>query len=409
MTPEFESTVQKAIENDVLPGAVMLVRSKDGKLNYTHSLGPLSLSPSSSPANTPLQPDSILAMASTTKLLTSIAVLQQVQSGKVALATDISPHLPELAAQPVLSGFTPDGQPILSPRTEPILLKHLLTHSSGCSYTWNNPDVVTYLTTITNKTVPVPLTPVGGSTVPERCSYPLSFQPGKGWVYGSGLDWAGLLVERLAGVKLEDYLQDNILSVLGIKRGEITFYPARYDALDGRRAGMTTRGKGKLSHHKLADSPAENEAMGGEGGFGSMKAYVTILADFLEPNKSRLLRPEWQAVLFGGCLTPESKKVLNESLKGEGRDWMVGWVNPVEGGAEYDWSPAGLVTAEPGTTGNGGRKRGFVQWGGAFNLAWLIDREAGVCGVFATQIVQPGDLQVRPLIKEFEEVIYSKL
>ncbi|KAK4172583.1 beta-lactamase/transpeptidase-like protein [Triangularia setosa] len=407
MTSEFESTVLKAIENDVLPGAVMLVRSKDGKLNYSHSSGPLSLSPSSS--GTLLKPDSILTMASTTKLLTAVAALQQVQAGRITLDTDISSLLPELASQSVLSGFTPSGSsgdPVLSPRTEPILLRYLLTHSSGASYTWNNPDIVTYLKS-TGKTVPIPLTPIGGSTVPDRCSYPLSFQPGKGWVYGTGLDWAGLLVEKLSGQKLDEYFQQHILLPLGVKRGEITFYPDRYETLKGRKAGMASRGKNKLEWHGLAAEPAENEAMGGEAGFGSMEAYVAILADFLQPESSKLLRPEFQDLLFQGMLTEESKQVLNEGLKGDGRDWMVGWVNPVEGGARYDWSPAGLVTVEAGTEGK--RKRGFVQWGGAFNLAWFIDREAGVCGVFATQILQPGDLQVRPLIKKFEEVIYSKL
>ncbi|KAK0747444.1 beta-lactamase/transpeptidase-like protein [Apiosordaria backusii] len=295
-----------------------------------------------------------------------------------------------------------------------MLLKWLLTHSAGTSYTWNNPHVVTFLKS-TGKTVPIPLTAVGGITVPDRCSYPLSFQPGKGWIYGTGLDWAGHLVERLSGQKLDDYFQSEILDKVGVKKGEITFYPARWgEEFKKRKAGMATRGKDGLEYHKLGEEPAENEAMGGEAGFGSMLAYITILADFLNPDGGKLLKKEYQEVLFRGCLTDESKTALNDGLKGDGRDWIVGWVYPTEegpggagAGARYDWSPAGLVTTEPGTDGS--RKRGFVQWGGAFNLAWFIDREAGVCGVFATQIVQPGDLKVRPLIKEFEEVIYSKL
>ncbi|KAK4197928.1 beta-lactamase/transpeptidase-like protein [Triangularia verruculosa] len=407
MTPEFETTVSNAIANDVLPGAVMLVRSRDGKLDYSHALGALSLSNPSSLG--PLKPDSILTMASTTKLLTAIAVLQQVQAEKITLETDVSELLPELASLPVLSS-SGNNPPVLSKRTEPILLKHLLTHSSGASYTWNSPDVVAHLTS-NDKPVPVPLSPVGGKSVSERCSYPLTFQPGKGWVYGTGLDWAGLLVERLSGRKLDDYFQLRILQPLGIQKGEITFYPGRHPSLKGRRAGMTARGeKDRLRHHKLGEEPAENEAMGGEAGFGSMAAFVTVLADFLKPEGSKLLDVERQELLFKGCLSEESKAVLNQGLKGEGRDWIVGWVYEAGdggAGARYDWSPAGLVTTEPGKEGK--RKGGFVQWGGAFNLAWFIDREAGVCGVFATQILLPGDLKVRPLIKEFEEVVYSKL
>lgn len=56
---------------------------------------------------------------------------------------------------------------------------------------------------------------------------------------------------------------------------------------------MMIWGKGKFFYYKLVDSLVENEVMGGEGGFGSMKVYVIIFVDFLELNKSRLLRLEW--------------------------------------------------------------------------------------------------------------------
>jgi len=39
----------------------------------------------------------------------------------------------------------------------------------------------------------------------------------------------------------------------------------------------------------------------------------------------------------------------------------------------------------------------------------FIDRESGVCGVFGTQVFPPGDPVVRSYMKEFEDVIYSKL
>ncbi|KAI0843322.1 hypothetical protein F5Y06DRAFT_254657 [Hypoxylon sp. FL0890] len=43
---------------------------------------------------------------------------------------------------------------------------------------------------------------------------PLAFQPGKNWHYGTGVDWAGKLVERLSGINLEEHMRSNVLGPL---------------------------------------------------------------------------------------------------------------------------------------------------------------------------------------------------
>jgi hypothetical protein len=43
------------------------------------------------------------------------------------------------------------------------------------------------------------------------------------------------------------------------------------------------------------------------------------------------------------------------------------------------------------------------------NCRQFIDREAGVCSVFGTQLRQTADPEVEKVIKEFEDIIYSKL
>lgn len=42
--------------------------------------------------------------------------------------------------------------------------------------------------------------PNTGTTVLERFDYPLVFEPGSSWTYGSGIDWTGLLIERVTGM-----------------------------------------------------------------------------------------------------------------------------------------------------------------------------------------------------------------
>lgn len=46
---------------------------------------------------------------------------------------------------------------------------------------------------------------------------PLVHQPGEKWEYGTGVDWAGIVLERATGVRLNDWIQNNIMQPLGLK------------------------------------------------------------------------------------------------------------------------------------------------------------------------------------------------
>ncbi|KAI1839314.1 hypothetical protein JX266_014475, partial [Neoarthrinium moseri] len=63
---------------------------------------------------------------------------------------------------------------------------------------------------------------------------PLLFQPGQGWAYGPGLDWAGRVLEVVLGSTLEQIFQDFMWSSIGLR--DTTFFPARRPSLASRRA-----------------------------------------------------------------------------------------------------------------------------------------------------------------------------
>lgn len=65
------------------------------------------------------------------------------------------------------------------------------------------------------------------------------YEPGTSWSYGASIDWAGLLVERLSGLTLEQYMEANIWGPLGIK--DITFWPEKRPELLKRMADTTLR------------------------------------------------------------------------------------------------------------------------------------------------------------------------
>jgi hypothetical protein len=79
----------------------------------------------------------------------------------------------------------------------------------------------------------------------------------------------------------------------------------------------------------------------------------------------KCLRPETARLLFEPLLEPEAKRALNKTM--ETPEWMVGFA-PKMGEGEYDHSAGGLLID---ADSHPYRKRGFLQWGGGYNLSWV--------------------------------------
>lgn len=136
-----------------------------------------------------MEKDTVFATASMTKLVTTIAALQLVERGLVALDQDVAPQLPVLAGQPVLAGFGDDGVPRLKAREKPITLRQLLTHSFGGVYDFLSSDIARYRRHLG-------VDGARGTTVDELFAMPLLYEPGDSWTYGGGLDVRGDAVRR---------------------------------------------------------------------------------------------------------------------------------------------------------------------------------------------------------------------
>ncbi|KAK4146415.1 beta-lactamase/transpeptidase-like protein [Dichotomopilus funicola] len=404
MTPEFEARVKKAVDDGYLPGVTMLVKDKSGKIDYDFSYGPTSLKPDAPPITT----NTMLTMASLTKLITACCILKMVEGNILDINEDITKYVETLAKQPVLQGFDDEGQPILVKRETPFTLRHLLTHTAGTGYILKEEPLAKWAKA-TGRPLPVPLrhSPLsGGMSVDSRWGYPILFEPGTGWVYGSAMDWAGRLIEKLTGTFFDDYMHEHVLEPVGVPRGAITFHPGRFDQPTYdimAEFGQRSTPEGTLEP-AYTEYDNDNEAFGGEGLFGGMGSYMKVLHSLLMDD-GKILKPKTAKLLFTPLMTPVEKAALNEDMKHP--EWAVGWIPPSDTGVEYDWGAGGLLSV--GGEGLKHRKKGFLMWGGAWNAAWFIDREAGVCAVFGTQIIPPGDAFTRQIVKEFEEAIYSQL
>ncbi|KAK7402874.1 hypothetical protein QQX98_011359 [Neonectria punicea] len=146
----------------------------------------------------PITEESAFWLYSITKTISAVALLQCVERGKIGLDDEVYHLLPELKDFQVI-GHGPDGTQTLTPHKKKITLRHLLAHTSG----------------------------IGAFCGDSKKAYtiPLLFKPGEGWAYGGGVEWAGILLERLEKVKLGEYLNANVFDPLGMT--STTFHPDR--------------------------------------------------------------------------------------------------------------------------------------------------------------------------------------
>jgi CubicO group peptidase (beta-lactamase class C family) len=123
-------------------------------------------------------------MASCGKLIGTIAALQCVESGLISLDDPkaIAEILPELARPLVFSDARgPDLTSV--PASTQITLRHLLSHTSGLAYDFFEPKLQAWRV---NRGEPPVLSLLGD--VVRAHSVPLLFEPGRGFVYGGGID-----------------------------------------------------------------------------------------------------------------------------------------------------------------------------------------------------------------------------
>lgn len=113
----FSQIVEKASADGVIPGGVVAATNIDGSLNYVKAFGKKNLVD-----GTPCEADTIMALFSATKLITTIAALQLVEKGAIGLDDEVSGILPELGVLEVLHEMK-DGEAVLKKRTEPMTLR----------------------------------------------------------------------------------------------------------------------------------------------------------------------------------------------------------------------------------------------------------------------------------------------
>jgi CubicO group peptidase (beta-lactamase class C family) len=341
----------------------------------------------------PAGQDSIFAIASMTKLVTTVAALQLVEAGQLDLDNPISRYLPELDSLAVLQGFRDDGEPVYEPASRAPTARELITHTSGFVYSIWNQDAFT----LQSKGL---ASGVGSGR--EMLNAPLAFQPGTEWQYGISTDWLGYLVEQISGQRLMGYFSEHIFEPLGMEDTTFEFAAEKMD----RAVFMMARVEDELvtspAMQPTPESPGSADFYGGGGGlYSTLHDYSLLLAAILNQGKGAngsILQSQTVEAMFHHQIGSLNVKPCATQMPALSHDLDVGFGSPATWGL-------GLLLHTAGTVN--GRSAGSGSWAGLFNSYFWIDRERGLFGIFATQVLPFLDPKAVATLTAFERAIYG--
>ncbi|RMD39259.1 hypothetical protein DV735_g5871, partial [Chaetothyriales sp. CBS 134920] len=386
-----------ADENKGIPGLVGIAIGKDGKELYAHAAGKRGFGSSE-----PMTLDSIFWIASCTKMITGVACMQLVEQGKLALddADQVARLCPEIKN---LSVLQPDGQ--LVPAKRGITLRMLLSHTAGFGYTFFHDGLRDY-------SKPVGYDEFSGHI--KDLIQPLVHQPGEGWQYGVGIDWAGICLERTTNLSLNEYFQRNIFQPLGLKN--ISLFPnaemkAKLAYMNQRTPDGQLQARDHLLHRPLVvESQQDIESCvnsGGAGAFAQPREYCQILATLLNDGTSpitgaQILKKETVDLMFQNQI-PNFPHFSRQGIPPAKPD-LTNAIPDLYPGKQQGWGLTFMLS-----DGATGRSDSTGHWAGLPNLYWWCDRVKGVAGMICSQILPFADPQVLGLWVGLESGVYSGL
>ena len=209
----IDAEVNKYVQNHWLVGSTVII-VKDNKVIYHKAFGY-----ANEASKTPMPENAIYRIMSQTKAITSLAIMQLYEQGKINLDQKVSDFIPSFKNPTVLKDFNAaDSSYTTIAAKREITIRDLLTHTSGIDYTDIGSKNMSAI--YTKAGVPSGLGNFKESLLEKMTklgTLPLVHQPGEKFTYGLNSDLLGCIVEIVSGTTLENYFQKNIFDPLGMK------------------------------------------------------------------------------------------------------------------------------------------------------------------------------------------------
>lgn len=385
-TIKIDGVLEAGVSDGRIPGVIAMIANSDGVI-YQGVAGKRS-----STTDDDMTMDTIVRIASMTKAITSVAVMQLFEQGKFELDTPAADYLAFIGDAEVLHGFDADDKPILRAPTTPVTIRHLLSHTSGYVYEIWNEKAAKYV-----EQGRVESMMKGGDGF---LAVPLMFDPGSRWEYGISTDILGRLVESVTGQTLDEYFREHIFVPLDMSD---TYFNVPDDKATRMAPLFSRSAEGELTESPVNNTPTS--AFSGGGGLSSTaNDYIRFMRTLLnggELDGTRILQAETVDLMAQNHIGKlEAANSVKSSLPTVSNDFDVFPHSVDKFGLGF------LINTEPVP---GGRSAGSLMWAGLFNTYYWIDRERDLCAVLMTQMLPFYDDDVVKLLGQFETAVYGSL
>jgi CubicO group peptidase (beta-lactamase class C family) len=370
-----------AAEGRVPDSAVVV--SRDGKVAHTASAGEALL-------------DAIWRIYSMTKPITSVAAMMLFEEGLLDLTDPVSKFLPSFADVRVYK-HGPSMAPVTVPATEPMLVRHLLTHMSGLSYGFWYRDAVDAAYRANESELFVDHEDYDLAEACERwATLPLLFQPGAEWNYSVSTDVLARVVEVASGRSIDEFFAERIFAPLGMTDTGYAVPEAERPRLARFFESDPATGKAAPNtgfDHALAEQPRYRG--GGHGLLSTLADYHRFASMLLgggELDDARLLN--WRTL-----------ELMSSNYLPDGRD-IASYGRPL-GQQTFAGCGFGLgfsVIVDP-VAANTLESPGTISWGGAAGTNFWVDPAEDLIVVFAMQVRQAAVT----ISRELRHAVYQAL
>lgn len=351
-----------------VPGAVIAI-ARDGKLVHFKAYGV------QDPATkTPMPLDAIFQLASMTKVLTAVGALTLNEEGRLPLKSALSEYFPAFAKMNVgnTGADVPSGEIKLEP-ARPIYIHDLYRHTSGLTYGGRGNTAVHKLYPAGSSGAAMQYT--GAEFIAKLAANPLLYQPGTVWDYGFSTDVLGLVIEKVSGKPLSEFLQGAVWDKVGMPDTHFNVPAAKRSRL--ARPFATDPISGRPQNIAGLDRTMKFDCAGGCA-FATVPDYLRfaqMLADGGIIDGKRVLSPKTVRQMTSDHLGKDIKNNVADTEQhrdGYGFGLAVA-VRLVDG-----------VAATPGTAGD-------YTWNGANGTAFWVDPKERLVVVYGT--AAPGEIR----------------
>lgn len=364
------SEVSKSYIADEKVAGIATMVSRNGKIIYAKAFGERGVDDSKT-----LKIDDLFRIYSMTKPIVAVAAMQLYEKGMFHLSDPISKFLPELAELSVM-----DEEGNLTPNEEPISMQQLLTHTAGFSYGFSNSKVDKEY----NK-AELWTSKDSDDFIKRVAALPLHYKPGERWHYSIAVDLTGVIVERLSGMGLDEYLQTHIFEPLGMvdtffevpKKKMNRFLPNHY--YDYGEKSLKTVQETKEKYNAMSNYEDVSMFSGGGGLVSTAMDYMLFMEALQNGgslNGNRILGPKTLQYMIRNHLSGsiEQKGGAGENPLDEANNNGFGF------GLGF-----GLVTNSVNNSIIG--SEGEYNWGGAAGTVFWIDPVENVSVVSMIQLM----------------------